>query len=177
VTDGATHAPVVTRAARPEDTDEVGRIQVRTWRAAYTGLLPDSTLDAMDARLQGAAWSRVTRPTSVTRLLVAERADRIIGFAAYGPHREPDLDGTVGELYAIYVEPESWGSGAGHALMTATLRGLLDAGWARAILKVLEANDRARRFYEREGWAYDRPTDPFDADGEHIPEVRYRRDL
>ena len=110
-------APVSTRPARAEDTDEVGRIQVRTWRAAYAALLPASTLDAMDPRIQGASWSRVTRPASVTRLLVAERGDRIVGFAAYGPHHEPDLDGSVGELYAIYVEPESWGTGAGHALM------------------------------------------------------------
>jgi GNAT superfamily N-acetyltransferase len=170
-------APVSTRPARAEDTDEVGRIQVRTWRAAYAALLPASTLDAMDPRIQGASWSRVTRPASVTRLLVAERGDRIVGFAAYGPHHEPDLDGRVGELYAIYVEPESWGTGAGHALMDAAVRGLLEAGWSGAILKVLEGNDRAREFYEREGWVFDRPTDPFDADGQPIPEVRYRRDL
>ena len=177
MTDATARVPVTTRLARPEDTDEVGRIQVRTWRAAYTGLLPTSTLDSMDPIVQGASWSRVTRPTSVTRLLVAERGDRIVGFAAFGPHREPDLDGSAGELYAIYVEPESWATGAGHALMDATLGGLRDAGWSRAVLKVLEANDRARRFYEREGWVYDRPTDPFDADGEHVPEVRYRREL
>ena len=177
MTDAATRLPVTTRPARPEDTDEVGRIQVRTWRAAYTGLLPGSTMDAMDPLVQSASWSRVTRPTSVSRLLVAERGDRIVGFAAYGPHRERDLDRTSGELYAIYVEPESWSTGAGHALMDAALHGLREAGWASAILKVLEGNARARHFYEREGWVYDGPTDPFDADGQHVPEVRYRRDL
>jgi GNAT superfamily N-acetyltransferase len=177
MTDATARAPLTTRAARPEDADEVGRIQVRTWRAAYTGLLPDSTLDAMDPLVQGAAWSRVTRPTSATRLLVAERGDRIVGFAAFGPHRERDLDATAGELYAIYVEPESWSTGAGHALMVAAVQGLRDGGWSRAILNVLEGNDRARRFYEREGWLFDRPTSPFDADGQHVPEVRYRRDL
>jgi len=43
------------------------------------------------------------------------------------------------------------------------------------VLKVLEANERARRFYEREGWTFDRPTEPYDADGTLVPEVRYRR--
>ena len=168
---------IVVREARLEDTDEVGRIQVRTWRAAYAGLIPEATLDRMDATLQSASWSRVFRPAATTHLLVAERDGRVVGFAAYGPHREPDLDAGTGELYAIYVSPDAWDTGAGHALMAGVLDGLRAQRRSGAVLRVLEANERARRFYEREGWSFDRPTEPYDADGTLVPEVRYRREL
>jgi GNAT superfamily N-acetyltransferase len=173
----AASLPIVARPARPDDTDAIGRIHVRTWRAAYAGMLPERMLDGMDATLQSAAWSRVFRPTAVTRLVVAERGDELLGFAAYGPHREDDLGTDAGELYAIYVAPEAWRSGAGHALMDAVVAGLRAAGWSRGVLRVLEANDRARRFYEHEGWTFDRVTEPYDADGTPVPEIRYRRDL
>lgn len=169
--------PVTARPARPDDTDAIGELHVRTWRVAYAGMLPDPILEALDARVKAAQWSRTFRPGGRTRLLVAERAGTIVGFAAYGPHREPDLGAEAGELYAIYVTPEAWRTGAGHALMDAVVAGLRAEGRAVGILRVLEANDRARAFYEREGWSFDRATEPYDADGTPIPEVRYRRGL
>lgn len=173
----ATTRPIVARPARPDDTDAIGVLHVRTWRAAYAGILPEPVLDGLDARLKAAQWSRVFRPTARTRLFVAERDGSVLGFAAYGPHREPDLGDEAGELYAIYVAPEAWGTGAGHALMDAVVAGLRREGRATGVLRVLAANDRARAFYEREGWSFDRPTEPYDADGTLIPEVRYRRAL
>ena len=51
--------------------------------------------------------------------------------------------------------PEAWGSGAGSALMAPGIEALRASGYRDAILWVLEDNPRARRFYEREGWALD----------------------
>ena len=174
-TPGPPRRPVAARPATVADTDAIGALHVRAWDAAYRGLLPDSLLDAMDARVQAAAWTRVLRPESRTRLLVADRDGMVVGFAAYGPNREPDLDPKVGELYAIYVDPPAWGTGAGHALMDAVVAGFPAAGWSSGSLRVLTANTRARAFYERHGWVFERATEPYEADGEHVPEVRYRR--
>jgi hypothetical protein len=44
-------------------------------------------------------------------------------------------------------------------------------------LWVLDANERARRFYERTGWAPDGADLTDDSRGFTIREVRYRRDL
>ena len=170
-------SPVVARPARLDDADAIGDIHVRTWKVAYAGILPDGLLDALDPTIQAARWSRAIRSGARTRLLVAERDGRIVGFAAYGPHREPDLGAEAGELYAIYVAPEAWGTGAGRALIRAVADGLRAAGHRVGILKVLDANARARAFYEREGWAFDRVTEPYDADGTPVPESRYRADL
>jgi GNAT superfamily N-acetyltransferase len=170
-------AVVIARPARLTDTDAIGELHVRTWRAAYAGIIPDAILETLDPRVKAAQWARVFRPGSRTRLLAAEHDGAVVGFAAFGPHREPDLGDETGELYAIYVTPEAWGIGAGHALMVEVVSGLRRAGHRRGTLRVLDANERARAFYEREGWTFDKVTDPYDADGTLIPEVRYRRDL
>ena len=86
-----------------------------------------------------------------------------------GPSRE--LDGE-GELYAIYVYPEAWGSGAGPQLMREA-RAWLTERFPGAILWVLEDNPRARGFYEREGWTADAHRIDVVA-GVEVPEVRYR---
>ena len=80
----------------------------------------------------------------------------------------------AGELYAIYVLPQAWGSGAGAALMREAVAGLREAFDGDAVLWVLEDNPRARRFYEREGWRLDggRKRDTFL--GVEVGEVRYR---
>jgi ribosomal protein S18 acetylase RimI-like enzyme len=51
---------------------------------------------------------------------------------------------------------------------------LLRASYSDATLYVLEDNPRARRFYEREGWALDGVTKADEFLGMPVPEVRYR---
>ena len=47
-------------------------------------------------------------------------------------------------------------------------------GYRRAVLWVEATNDRARRFYESEGWAYDAGCDRVDdVHGAAVDEVRY----
>ncbi len=80
------------------------------------------------------------------------------------------------ELYAIYVRPAQWGTGAGRALMRQALALAAEAGYTDISLWVLEGNARGRRFYQRAG---------FQATGESVvltamggvTEIRYRRPL
>jgi hypothetical protein len=61
--------------------------------------------------------------------------------------------------------------------MHETLTALRGRGYLEAILWVLDDNPRARRFYEREGWALDgeRKVEPHL--GVDVAEVRYRISL
>lgn len=90
---------------------------------------------------------RIEGPQAVHAL--AERGGETIGFVSIGPARD---DAEAGEVYAIYVVPEAWGTGAGHALMLEALGRLREGGYREAILWVLDDNPRARTFYQREGW-------------------------
>jgi GNAT superfamily N-acetyltransferase len=80
-------------------------------------------------------------------------------------------------VYAIYVLPEAWGTGAGHALMQESLRRLREDGYREAVLWVLDDNPRARTFYEREGWRLTGEAREETFLQTVVSEVRYRIDL
>ena len=165
------------RAATLADADAIGRIQVDTWRAAYTGLMPEEAIAAFDVATRQAMWreglARERRPGSAA--FVAERDGAVVGFASVGAARGEKAG--VGELYAIYVDAASWGTGAGRALIEAAEASLREAGFTEAMLWVLEGNERAERFYRTAGWEADggRKLDAFA--GPPVPEVRYRKAL
>jgi GNAT superfamily N-acetyltransferase len=163
------------RPATSTDADAIGRIQVETWRAAYAALLPQETIDAFDIEARQAMWreglERTPRPGSAT--FVALVADEIVGFATVGA--SPSEEGT-GELYAIYVDPSSWGTGAGRALIERAEASLRDSGFQSALLWVLAGNERAERFYRAAGWAHDGEKED-DFQGASVTELRYRKQL
>jgi ribosomal protein S18 acetylase RimI-like enzyme len=71
-----------------------------------------------------------------------------VGFASAGTGREHEVVRPI-ELEAIYVLAEHHGTGAGQQLLDAAI------GDSPAFLFVAEANPRATRFYERNGFAFD----------------------
>ncbi|MGH3049981.1 MAG: GNAT family N-acetyltransferase, partial [Gaiellaceae bacterium] len=142
------------RPARVEDAAAVAETHVRTWQAAYEHVFGAERLASLDLEARTANWQRWLRdPEPHWHVFVAEEeSGSVVAFATLGEGRERADEG---ELYAIYALPEAWGSGAGPALMAATLEALREDGFPAAILWVLEDNPRARRFYEREGWTLD----------------------
>jgi len=160
------------RSATPDDAEAVERIRVRGWQAAYRQIFPPALLDGMP--LDWSRWrARLDRPPGGWSILVGEAEWRVVGFAAMGP----DRDGTpAGELFALYVDPDRWSRGAGWALLAAAEEHLSERH-PEAILWVLEGNERARRFYERAGWALEPSTRDFEFETVRVPIVRYRKRL
>ena len=149
---------VLIRQAAADDAASIAAVQVRSWRAAYRGLLPQEELDALDMDRGAGTWTRILAASQWPRsgTLVAEGENGVVGFAALSPTRDDDADpALVGELAALYALEQVWGTGVGRDLMTASLAAFTEAGYQRAGLWVLEKNDRARRFYETAGWAPD----------------------
>jgi ribosomal protein S18 acetylase RimI-like enzyme len=123
--------------------------RVASWRGAFTGLVPQDFLDAMDPVAIAAGWKKsITAGRS--RLYVVAAGDRIVGYAGVGPAREGPAD--TGELYALFVHPDWWGTDAARLLTDAAIGDLRDKGCAEVWLWVLEANVRARAFYRRYGF-------------------------
>jgi ribosomal protein S18 acetylase RimI-like enzyme len=158
---------VLVRPARPEDAAAVAEVHVRTWQAAYEHVFGAERLAAIDPTRRRTLAERAIASGNV---VVAEQDGKVVGFVSVGP--STDVDGE-GELFAIYLLPEAWGSGAGRDLMDAA-KELLRASYTDATLYVLDDNPRARRFYEREGWALDGVTKADEFLGMAVPEVRYR---
>jgi GNAT superfamily N-acetyltransferase len=55
----------------------------------------------------------------------------------------------------LYVVPSAWGSAVARDLLAAVVADVRAAGRPAARTRVVEAQARARRFYEREGWYRD----------------------
>lgn len=79
-----------------------------------------------------------------------------------------------GELYAIYVLSEAWGTGVGRAPNTRLLALLRADCFEEAVLWVLDDNPRARRFYELAGWRLDGGVREDTFLDTPVREVRYR---
>jgi ribosomal protein S18 acetylase RimI-like enzyme len=168
-------AAVTVRHAAVDDAPALGRVHVRAWRAAYRGHMPDGYLDGLRAEDRAAGWERgLQRDRARDPVLVAERDGLVVGFAVVGAAEDPR---GAGELYAINVDPDHWGTGAGRALLLAAHEQLARLGYGEAVLWVLPANRRARRFYETAGWVADGAERSAEVQGVVVPEVRYRRRL
>lgn len=169
------------RPAREDDVDAIGSIHVRGWRRAYAGLMPAAFLDSLSAEERAEAHrAHLRAPDPGTSRWVAQDEAGLAGFSVLGPAREGFGEPAWMEIYAIYVDPDRWRSGAGRALMHAAIEESRHGGAATACLWVLRDNAPARRFYEAMGWRADGAEKTFAIPGfeaAEVPEVRYRRDL
>ena len=160
------------RPAAPGDAPAIARVHVIAWQHAYQGILDRDFLGGLDLETRTAWWESLLDRDDGSAL-VAEVAHAVVGFSLVG---EAD-DQRWGEVAAIYVDPEHWGAGLGWALLGAAEQRLADLGHDRALLWVLEANTRARQFYERQGWSRGRPIRLETIGGTEVTEVRYEKSL
>ncbi|MCR6484841.1 GNAT family N-acetyltransferase [Amycolatopsis sp. OK19-0408] len=152
------------RPAAVTDAGAIGEVHVRSWQAAYAGLIPADFLARLSAEARAASWAR--RIGDGGPVLVAEENGIVVGFAAYGP----------AQLFALYVLPEHWGRGVGRALHDRVVE---DLSGDSAILWVLATNERAKAFYVRQGWVADgaSQTETIDEGRVTLEELRFRRPL
>lgn len=158
------------RWATIDDANALADVHVSSWRAAYSGIFPEVFLDGLD-RAQRARWWR--KFIGEGAMVHVSGADDVVGFC----HADDSDDAGWGEVYAIYVHPAHWGEGHGQALLAAGESTLASKGHERALLWVLEANDRGRTFYERQGWKMGKPIRVEEIGGVQVNEVRYEKRL
>lgn len=191
---------VVIRAGSAAHAAQIAAVQREAWFAAYEGVIAPDVIDRVTVPDDGARIRQSFRTRPWQRMLVAvdpgavdtgagdPDAGGIVGYASFGP--ETDVlnapwphpltadgeGGRVAELYALYVRPAWWSTGTGRALMEKVLARSAAAGYRSITLWVLRDNQRARRFYDRAGFAPDGATNVLTGLG-GVPEVRYRRGL
>ena len=146
-----------------DDADGLATAHIDGWRGAYRGLVADEYLDAEAfATTRRDRWRAWTWQSDLgSRLFVATIHERVVGFGHAGPEvagwgaAETATTETAtarGEIYAFYLHPSAWGSGAAGALMSRCEEFLRDEGFATAILWAPRDYPRARAFYEKAGW-------------------------
>ncbi len=175
--EGAPTVPVRIREAIAADARACAEVHVEGWRWAYRGLLPDAYLDRLSVEDRERMWREGFEAPGGRVAWVAEAGGRVVGFCVTGPSEDADADRGTAEVYAIYLLPEVVGTGVGRRLFEHAVDDLRRRGFRTATLWVLEANERARRFYERAGWRTDGAVNQERIDRANLPTVRYRLDL
>ena len=118
----------------------------RAWHEAYVGLVSPDYLDKLTLeRCEKMAFSW---PDNT---VVAKDGETVVGFVSWGDRGE-EASG-IGEIFALYVSREYYGTGVAQRLMEAGLEQL--RGYPAVCLWVLKENGRARRFYEKCGFRPD----------------------
>jgi GNAT superfamily N-acetyltransferase len=141
--------PVIELADRAAAA-ELAALNLRTAVRGYGHIFPPEapppTLDELTGMWEhwlGDDWDRGRRA------FVARAGSTTIGVVLTGPDEQrPKL----GHLARLYVEPARWGDGIGRRLYAAAHEQLRRDSFPAATLWVLEANEKARAWYERLGW-------------------------
>ena len=160
------------RVAELADAGGIARVHIAAWQVAYEGVFSRDFLGSLDLEVRTGWWEALLlRGDRVT--FVADADEGVVGFSLIGPSD----DAGWGEIFAIYVDPAHWGRGIGWELLAASELQLAEDGFERALLWVLEGNNQARAFYERQGWVKGKPIRLETIGGTEITEVRYERGL
>jgi ribosomal protein S18 acetylase RimI-like enzyme len=152
------------RRGNEADVDDFVRIWQAIWRHSFAQVL---AAEPSDLRfLMGMTYEELI---PIARdVIVATRADRVVGFAYRNLAMIEDL----------WVYPAFQGCGIGRTLLRSTVDAIAADGYRTASLTCLEANTRARRFYEREQW---RPAFRFTTWSQSlqrpIPRIRFEFDV
>ncbi len=118
----------------------------KSWQDAYKGIVDQNYLDSLT--LEKCVDIAFKWPEN---LMVAKDGDQVVGFVGYGKYHDEELP-EAGEIFAIYILEEYYGTGVGKALMQA---GLDELDYPAVALWVLKDNKRAIRFYEKCGFRLD----------------------
>lgn len=153
------------RRGVPEDAEAMAHLHLDVWDDAYTGLMPQGILDDRRDRVAERVerWREIFSSSGDPNW-VAEGPEGLAGFSGSGPARDNDVDLEL-ELYALYVRAAYYGTGLGYALFEQAV------GDRACYLWVLAGNERAIRFYERQGFRFDGTEDELD-EGVHLRMVR-----
>lgn len=148
----ATALPPATtlRPATTRDCEDLATIWHRGWRDGHLGHAPASVLPHRTL-----ADFRRRVPAQVEHTTVATVDSRVIGFVTV---RDDEVE-------QLYVDATARGTGTAAAILGYGER-VIGAGHQRAWLAVACGNVRARRFYERQGWADGGPVDYAAATGD-----------
>lgn len=132
------------------DAWDIATIQVKTWQEAYVNIICDEYLENMSITKRFKYLQKDFLEEHTQHLYVIKEAKKTVGFCAFDTLSEDE-----GELSALYFLPEYWGQGYSKFAMTYVCQILCKQGCTKLSLWVLEANARARRFYEKCGFVYD----------------------
>ncbi|HEY3714604.1 MAG TPA: GNAT family N-acetyltransferase [Jatrophihabitantaceae bacterium] len=137
-------ADLTLRPATSSDAGAVAQIWSDGWRDGHLGHVSD---ELVALRTRESFDERAAKAIGLTVLAIVD--DAIAGFVMV----------VDDEAEQVYVSADHRGSGVAAILLAEAERLVASNGYQQAWLAVAPGNARARRFYERSGWADEGPFD------------------
>ena len=137
---------IETRWSTESDAEALARLQMDAWRCAYLGILPTPVIERMTSRRGPRWWRRLARIGSPARIIALD--GEVMGYATIGRNRAGPGGG---EIYELYLRPESQGVGLGARLFGDARVRLARAGLKGLMVWTLTDNAAGRRFYRALG--------------------------
>lgn len=163
---------VTIRPATTTDAEAIARVDIASWRGAYSEMLSGSYLASLDVSDRTGRWTAAVSARDTT-VLVAEDQSGTVGFTSIGPCRDEDAEPGDREIYAIYLHPRAWGTGVARDLMRTVLDG--QPTGSVVTLWILEGNERAQHFYRRHGFQHDGTERIDEIGGQPLKQLRFRK--
>jgi len=139
------------RVALAADCRAIAEAHVASWQAAYAGLLPADYLASLSIQDREQMWSEALSRRRC-EVFVACSNSEVVGFVALARSRDVNAPPGRGELWALYVHPRRWNTGAGRGLWSKAREVLSTYGFSSVSVWVLEKNERALSFYTSAGF-------------------------
>lgn len=144
------------RKATQDDIPTIAALHIEGWKGAYGGIVDQAYLDSLTVEKRIKDWQGWLAAEE-SEVFLAEEDGKPAGFVVIGrtktppPGSSPIRPSHSGEIYALYLHPDFWRKGIGTTLIKHAARELKERKHSTVCLWVLDANVRARAFYEKMG--------------------------
>lgn len=165
------------RYAQPDDIPGMALVYVKTWQAAYQGMIAQNFLDQLSPSRWEESYQKSLGKEGRPKAAVLLEGGQVIGVSSFNKTRDEDLGERYGEIISLYVLPEYWRMGLGSQMLCWVTRELKNMGFSHCMLWTLEDNVRAQRAYERFGFQKDGQAKGFEIGGGEVTEIRYQMKL
>ncbi|WP_296490172.1 GNAT family N-acetyltransferase [Rhodoferax sp.] len=170
--------PTEVRPAILRDAKSIAEIRTRSGQGAFKAVFPGEAVPVAGTPEHGLVYWREAIEYSEPQVLVAVQKSTVVGFVGFDRSRDPKTPNTMGEIWALYVQPEQWGQGVGLALWDAAREGLIYEGCTKVSAWVPLGFERALRFYDMAGFKREMTSIKTVPMGNtRVEEIRFKRDL
>lgn len=157
------------------DASIISSILAQSWKIAFKGSVPQVYLDELKEDHWVEFFTKGIADKTVT-VQLAYKSEKPVGCISYGKSRDPKVP-EWGEVVTLYLLPDAFGKGYGKALLEVALTEMEKRGYESAYLWVLTENDRARKFYESQGFSWNGDKYFFEIQGKTLVNLRYVKEI
>ena len=140
------------RPATQRDAQAIAELHVKAWQVAYADLLAAEDLASLSVEKRLALWKEAIEFAEPQVLVAVDAGGKVAGFVAFDRSRDPKSKSTVGELWALYINPALVGTGVGLALWDAARDACEDEGFTEVTAWTYVRNERTLQFFDTAGF-------------------------